>query len=277
MISLHLIALLLWNQGKKTSLIIVVVVLVGVGVLSGLPADQHPRLWAIGYINFSFFWILFILHVFYSLCLDFYYSYCLLTDIFLVTVLFSQQIIFFVTRIFLTLYLHTHTYTHTQKKCLVTGVKKMCKIQIVILRIKVSRKSRIRKDYVLSCWQLKIEKKYLCKQPFFTKNTMILKFTRSHSSYKKEECNLNFLAILTALYYIFLYETLLVSRDIFVNCLKTKEQKFTVTFLYFLDFSLILTRNHHFNFWTRTYSRTFYTHIFIIISIFVFRSVSFFK
>lgn len=168
------------SRKKKTSLIIVVVVLVGVGVLSGLPADQHPRLWAIGYINFSFFWILFILHVFYSLCLDFYYSYCLLTDIFLVTVLFSQQIIFFVTRIFLTLYLHTHTYTHTQKKCLVTGVKKMCKIQIVILRIKVSRKSR--KDYVLSCWQLKIEKnifasKYLSLRRIQRKRRMQFEFS----------------------------------------------------------------------------------------------------
>lgn len=125
MISLHHNRTVIMKSRKKrhTVLIIVVVVLVGVGVLSGLPADQHPRLWAIGYINFSFFWILFILHVFYSLCLDFYYCYCLLTDIFLVTVLFSQQIIFFVTRIFLILYTHTHIYIYT-KKCLVTGVKK---------------------------------------------------------------------------------------------------------------------------------------------------------
>lgn len=57
----------------------------------------------------------------------------------------------------------------------------------------------------------------------YNNNSQIDIHTVSHSSYKKEECNLNFLAVLTALY-SFLYEILLVSRDIFVNCLKTKER-----------------------------------------------------
>lgn len=57
----------------------------------------------------------------------------------------------------------------------------------------------------------------------YNNNSQIDIHTVSHSSYKKEECNLNFFAVLTALY-SFLYETLLVSRDIFVNCLKTKER-----------------------------------------------------
>lgn len=188
--------------------------------MSGLPADQHPRLWAIGYINFSFFWILFILHVFYSLCLDFYYSYCLLTDIFLVTVLFSQQIIFFVTRIFLILYTHTHIHIH-KKVFSYRCEKKICKIQIVILRIKVNRKSRIKKDYVLSCWQLKIEKNIFANNLSSRRLQWFSNLLTYHTQYliqiiKKEECNLNFLAVRTVLY-SFLYETLLVSRDIFVN------------------------------------------------------------
>lgn len=123
--------------------------------MSGLPADQHPRLWAIGYINFSFFWILFILHVFYSLCLDFYYSYCLLTDIFLVTILFSQQIIFFVTRIFLTLYTHIHIYI---KKCLVTGVKKNLQNSNRDSSNQSKPKIKNKKGLYSYYWQLKIEK-----------------------------------------------------------------------------------------------------------------------
>lgn len=43
MIPLHLIVPAVANVEEK-SLIIVVVVLVGVGVLSGLPGDQHRRL-----------------------------------------------------------------------------------------------------------------------------------------------------------------------------------------------------------------------------------------
>lgn len=95
-----------------------VVVLVGIGELSGLPADQHRRLWAIGYI-----WLLFFLNFLPLHVLLFFYAWIFFLLAVthwvisrLVSSLFSEQYHLFVMYSFPSRFLYTTFFDYFSLK-----------------------------------------------------------------------------------------------------------------------------------------------------------------